>query len=687
MFKKKKSLISLSVALILILSMVNVVHATDATWTHPTSPMVVDKNIVTVAAHRAAQTAPAFLGANLVASANLVNKTDKSAAEIFESAKTSAMLGIFGSSANANPDPYIYNYFYNTYADANGKTLSNDYVYDTATGSPFQADTTIVPEYGTSISLVRRPDVLFGTGAANEKTYVDLIADLPENKDNDPNNDYDPRLIVYQVSTTYDMISALKNLAGAMQDVIVESKGTKYARYGDPAVIAGNYEKYIKGIQFHVLSQLESKGVQKKTVAIIDPKDLGDGTFTAFNSNVSSGTAGATRAAEYVETTTINLIEKLNIKNVGTDETPAYKLTTQDLTQADVIFIAGTQGASMSEDDFVTMLVDTYKVNKDDIPIIYASNPDAVYGIVMNSTENALGFGVFQGFMYFDDLGFNPIYAAAFFYENFYHLTDANALQSAISANFQNASLPSKVTTDLSNYSAKDFEAKLIEGMRYYEKHAGKYAGTKLEWNVDWTRGFGATVSGGDSDGDADTDFAFNFTDIANHWAKDSIGKVVSRGLLKGVSDTEFAPEERTSRAMVVTVLHRYDGEKKAGFGKFTDVSAGTWYSDAVSWAAANGIVKGTTETTFAPNDNVTREQLATILYQYAQYKNVANDTKGDLNKFGDNAKISGYAVDAMKWAVGNGIITGKDGNLIDPQGVATRAEVAVMLQRFIDLV
>ncbi len=685
MFEKRKSLISLTVALILILSMMSVVNAADATWTHPTSPMVVDENIVTVAAHRAAQTAPEFLGANLVASANLVDKTGKSAAEILESAKTKPMLGIFGSSANANPDPYIYNYFYNTYAAANDRTLSADYVYDTASGSPFQADTTNVPEYGTSISLVRRPDILFGTGASDDKTYVDLIADLPENKDDDPDNDYDPRLVAYQINTTYDMISALGNLAGAMQEVIVESNGVKSARYGDPTIIAGNYEKYIKGIQFYILSQLESKGVQKKTVAIIDTNDLGDGTFTAFDSNVSSGTAGSTRAAEYVETTTVNIIEKLNIKNVGTDETPAYKLTTQDLTQADVIFIAGTQGASMTEDDFVTMLVDTYKVDKDDIPTIYASNPDAVYGIIMNSTENALGFGVFQGFIYFDDLGFNPIHAAAFFYENFYHLTDANALQSAISANFQNASLPSRVTTDLSNYGAKDFEAKLVEGMKHYEKDAGKYAGTKLEWDVDWTRGFGATIS--DGDGDIDVDFDFDFADITNHWAKDSIDKVVSQGLLNGVSDTEFAPEEKTSRAMVVTVLHRYDGEKKAGAGKFTDVSADTWYSDAVSWAASNGIVKGTSESTFAPNDNVTREQLATILYQYAQYKNVANDAKGDLGKFDDNAKMSAYAVDAMKWAVGNGIITGKDGNRIDPQGVATRAEVAVMLQRFIDLV
>lgn len=683
MSNKKKSIISLSVILTLILSMAGIASATDATWTHPTSPMVVDKSVVTVAAHRAAQTAPEFLGANLVTSASLVDSAGKTAAEVLESAKTKPMLGVFGSNANANPDPYIYNYFYNTYAAAGGKTLSADYVYDTATGSPFQADTTIVPEYGTSISLVRRPDILFGTGAADDKTYVELIADLPENKDDDPDNDYNPRLVAYQITTTYDMITAIQSLAGEMHEVIKESNGEKKARYGDPTVIADNYEKYIKGIQFYVLSQLESKGVQKKTVAIIDPKDLGDGTFTAFNSNVPSGTAGSTRAAEYVETTTNNIIEELDIKNVGTDETPAYKLTAQELIQADVIFISGTQGAAMTEDDFVTMLVDTYKVNKDDIPTIYASNPDAVYGIVMNSTENALGFGVYQGFIYFDDLGFNPIYAAAFFYENFYHLTDANALQSAISANFQNASLPSKVTTDLSNYSSKDFEAKLVEGMKYYEKHAGKYASTKLEWDVDWTRGFGATASDSDSDIDIDIDFM----DIIDHWAKDSINAVVSCGLLNGVSDTEFAPDEKTSRAMVVTVLHRYDGTQKAEFGKFTDVPADTWYSAAVSWAAANGIVRGTTETTFAPNDNVTREQLATILYQYAQYKNIANDTKGDLNNFGDNAKISGYAVDAMKWAVGNGIVTGKDGSRIDPQGVATRAEIAVMLQRFIDLV
>ena len=138
---------------------------------------------------------------------------------------------------------------------------------------------------------------------------------------------------------------------------------------------------------------------------------------------------------------------------------------------------------------------------------------------------------------------------------------------------------------------------------------------------------------------------------------------------------------------MLVTVLHRYDGMQKAESSKFTDVSPDTWYFDAVSWAAANGIVKGTTKSTFAPTNDVTREQLATILYQYAQYKNIVNDISGDLSDFSDNASMSAYAVDAMKWAVGNGIVTGKYDNCIDPQGIATRAEVAVMLQRLIDLV
>ena len=109
----------------------------------------------------------------------------------------------------------------------------------------------------------------------------------------------------------------------------------------------------------------------------------------------------------------------------------------------------------------------------------------------------------------------------------------------------------------------------------------------------------------------------------------------------------------------------------------------GTWYTDAVAWAAANGIVTGVSDTTFAPDAAITRESLAVILYRYAAMNEQAQGEKGDLTAFADGASVSDWAVDAMAWAVGEGILTGKSGNTLDPQGTATRAEVATILMRF----
>lgn len=106
-------------------------------------------------------------------------------------------------------------------------------------------------------------------------------------------------------------------------------------------------------------------------------------------------------------------------------------------------------------------------------------------------------------------------------------------------------------------------------------------------------------------------------------------------------------------------------------------------YTDAVNWAASKGIVKGYSDTVFAPNDTVTREQLATILYRYAESKGYDVSAKGDLTAFTDGAKTSSWAAEAMEWAVGSGLLTGKDGGKLDPTGTATRAEIATILMRF----
>ena len=166
----------------------------------------------------------------------------------------------------------------------------------------------------------------------------------------------------------------------------------------------------------------------------------------------------------------------------------------------------------------------------------------------------------------------------------------------------------------------------------------------------------------------------------SGHWASDYIARVAEQGLMVGTSDTTFAPEETISRAMFVTILARYAKAETDNNAEtaFTDVPAGQYYTGAVAWAAANGIVNGTSAVTFAPNDPVTREQMAAILFRYEQVKGLENVTlEENLNRFPDQNKISAYAIPALQWAVGQKIINGNADGTLDPTGTATRAQVA----------
>jgi len=176
------------------------------------------------------------------------------------------------------------------------------------------------------------------------------------------------------------------------------------------------------------------------------------------------------------------------------------------------------------------------------------------------------------------------------------------------------------------------------------------------------------------------------FKDVpVNAWYAKAVDFVVGRGLFNGVSDTEFNPDGSMTRAMLVTVLWRLEGEPVVGYqNSFRDVAAGSWYYDAVTWASSEGIVNGYDAYTFGPNNLITREQMATILYRYAQMRNFNTDFRANLSKYADNGSISGYAREAMSWAVGTGIITGMTETTLNPAGTATRAQVATILMRFI---
>lgn len=182
---------------------------------------------------------------------------------------------------------------------------------------------------------------------------------------------------------------------------------------------------------------------------------------------------------------------------------------------------------------------------------------------------------------------------------------------------------------------------------------------------------------------------ALPFTDVTKgDWFYDAVQYVYDKGMMNGVDGGRFAPNAATSRAMIVTILYRLENEPGvSGKSPFTDVAAGQWYTNAVAWAAANGIVTGTTDTTFAPNGNITREQMAAILYRYASYKGLDVSRQADLSGYADASAISAYAKQAMAWANGQGLITGVTATTLNPGGNAVRAQAATILMRLCEQV
>ena len=165
-------------------------------------------------------------------------------------------------------------------------------------------------------------------------------------------------------------------------------------------------------------------------------------------------------------------------------------------------------------------------------------------------------------------------------------------------------------------------------------------------------------------------------------WFYDPVCYVYSQGLMTGTSATTFEPNTSLSRAMLVAVLHRLEGSPQASAGDFIDVADGDWYAQAVNWAASVGVVNGMGDGTFQPNAAITREQMAAILRNYAAYKGLDVSASGDLSTFTDAASVSDWAKESIQWAVGSGLLGGYEDGTLRPQGTTTRAEVASVLQR-----
>ena len=213
----------------------------------------------------------------------------------------------------------------------------------------------------------------------------------------------------------------------------------------------------------------------------------------------------------------------------------------------------------------------------------------------------------------------------------------------------------------------------------------GTYSFTMPSADVRITATFAEDPDWTEPEPEPSTDVSDLFLDIAaNAWYKDAVQYAYDSGLMTGVSANEFAPEATTTRAMIVSMLARLEGVQHSEAAGFNDVAANDWYATAVNWAAASGITSGTGDGNFSPNTVITREQLAAILMNYARYKGQDVSARATLDTYNDATAISSWANDVMSWAVAEGLLTGVTNDQLQPQGNATRAQVAAILERFL---
>lgn len=178
------------------------------------------------------------------------------------------------------------------------------------------------------------------------------------------------------------------------------------------------------------------------------------------------------------------------------------------------------------------------------------------------------------------------------------------------------------------------------------------------------------------------------FKDVkTSDWFYNAVRYVYGHELMSGTEDDNFSPKEATTRGMMVTILYNMEGRPAAGVPSFTDVPAGEWYAGPVAWAAENGIASGYGDGRFGPEEPITREQMATILYQYARYKQYDMAVTGNVSYFTDGSKASGYAAIPFGWAIGKGLVNGCGNDLLDPLANAERAHVAAVMKSFCERV
>lgn len=262
---------------------------------------------------------------------------------------------------------------------------------------------------------------------------------------------------------------------------------------------------------------------------------------------------------------------------------------------------------------------------------------------------------------------------------SYYSITVKDAVNGSISISHKTAFQDDKVTITVKPNAGYELDVLTVtdgngKNVALVE-NAGKYTFTMPASNITVKATF------------TEDEEAFDnpFVDVnEDDWFYGNVMYVYENGIMEGTSKTTFSPKVNTTRGMIVNILYSMEGKPAVtGASSFSDVASGKWYTDAVKWAVDNKIVDGYGNDKFGPEDIITREQLAVILYRYATFKGMDMTVKADLSKFSDNGEISNWSKTALSWANAEGLISGKGNGILDPLGVATRAETAAIMQRY----
>ncbi len=538
-------LMAVLMALAMVVSVVFMnVSAEKANFAAPTRATNIDNHFITVAAHSQGYITPEVLGLTNTTSRSmeLPANEDGSVGMTYESAQKMAVLGVFGSDINEEPNPYLYNYFYNTYAAANGMTPAAFGTYtlskDVGGGPPSAAVNGGYSKFGITVpaSLYAESDILLGVAPvdtqANTTGYTAALKAYNEAKQaaTGTTDVYEPYQIQYEMTHVYSFLQTLYDLSDVV-DEIKKDDPTRTTRYSDPQIISGDMEKYVKGLEAYVVKQLKKDGTKPLTVAVIDTgytntlKQAGtikEGEYVANDKTCSTqSTTQYSRVGEFVADTATNIIDAIgNLPRQSGESTNSfsneyYVVTADQIAEyADVVLfcdvlssVPENQGNSkvdtFKQDVAEHCSTATLRAKVSDIEMM-ASAFDCVGSIGANSVENLLGMAYYTAYLYPQYL--NQFDVAAYWYQNFYHVSDLNKLKSVMASNFATSSVQDAYAKQYSaanlNYSKEDVEAKIIEGMNYYEDNSNEFkdklvyqngkTGEETGWVIDWDNGIGA---------------------------------------------------------------------------------------------------------------------------------------------------------------------------------------------------